>query len=191
MGWEDPGTAGEETGCELLLLVLTAASEGSGAGVMLFRGRGWYPRVTVLLDSTVAAVVALVVVATDPEDPELVHASNLGLRSVSTLAPGDPLLRAWLEWVPPPLQGGSLPPPPALNTLAAINPDSERGRLVLLKRGLSRREAEVALLAGKGLANYEIAQQLHLSEITVKSHLRRVYHKLQVDRRGGLLALFQ
>ncbi len=46
--------------------------------------------------------------------------------------------------------------------------------------GLSRREAEIAALAAERRSNQEIADQLILSERTVKNHLNRVYDKLGI-----------
>ena len=49
--------------------------------------------------------------------------------------------------------------------------------------GLSEREAEVLVLAGRGLPNGRIAEELHLSEATVKRHLANVYAKIGVRSR--------
>ena len=49
---------------------------------------------------------------------------------------------------------------------------------------ISIREAEVVLLAARGLSNREIASSLHISEATVKRHLANVYAKLDVRSRG-------
>ena len=54
---------------------------------------------------------------------------------------------------------------------------------------LSRREREVAVLAGDGFGNDAIAERLVLSVRTVESHLYRVYAKLGVHRREELKAL--
>ncbi|MGM7699040.1 response regulator [Microbacterium sp. A84] len=48
---------------------------------------------------------------------------------------------------------------------------------------LSEREREVFLLVGRGLANAEIAQTLHLSESTVKAHFGRILTKLELTSR--------
>jgi DNA-binding CsgD family transcriptional regulator len=49
--------------------------------------------------------------------------------------------------------------------------------------GLSRREREVLDLLSEGQTNREIARHLFISEVTVKTHLRRVYSKLGVRNR--------
>ena len=50
--------------------------------------------------------------------------------------------------------------------------------------GLSERETEVLVLAGRGLSNRLIAQELHLSEATVKRHLANIYEKVGVNSRN-------
>jgi DNA-binding NarL/FixJ family response regulator len=66
---------------------------------------------------------------------------------------------------------------------------SEAVRLAFLRAGLTPREAEVALLALKGLSSPEIAQVLTMSEKTVRQHLSRVYEKHGVSGRGELFHL--
>ncbi|MEU9593323.1 response regulator [Streptomyces sp. NPDC048219] len=53
---------------------------------------------------------------------------------------------------------------------------------------LTRRETEVLALVAEGLSNQHIAGRLHLTEGTVKSHLARVYAKLDVDSRTAAVA---
>ncbi len=55
---------------------------------------------------------------------------------------------------------------------------------------LTRREREVATLAGQGLANTDIAQRLVISVRTVESHLYSAYGKLDVAGRAELAAVF-
>jgi len=50
--------------------------------------------------------------------------------------------------------------------------------------GLSTREVEVLRLLTAGLTNGEIAQRLFLSEHTIRAHLRRIYHKLDITTRA-------
>ncbi|MFJ4692403.1 response regulator [Streptomyces sp. NPDC088766] len=54
---------------------------------------------------------------------------------------------------------------------------------------LTRRETEVLTLVAGGLSNQAIGARLHLSEGTVKSHLARVYAKLDVDSRTAAVAV--
>ncbi|GAB2846119.1 response regulator transcription factor [Streptomyces deserti] len=54
---------------------------------------------------------------------------------------------------------------------------------------LSRREREVLALVARGQSNPRIAQSLHVSEATVKTHMRRVFHKLQATDRASAVAL--
>jgi DNA-binding NarL/FixJ family response regulator len=53
---------------------------------------------------------------------------------------------------------------------------------------LTRRETEVLALVADGLSNQAVGQRLHLTEGTVKSHLARVYAKLDVDSRTAAVA---
>lgn len=56
-----------------------------------------------------------------------------------------------------------------------------------LQRGpqekLSERELDVLKLVAKGNSNKEIAEQLHVSQATVKTHLVHIYRKLDVNDR--------
>jgi len=54
---------------------------------------------------------------------------------------------------------------------------------------LSLRELEVARMVSSGLTNGEVAQALHLSERTIKTHLTRIYGKLGVQGRRGLMTV--
>jgi LuxR family maltose regulon positive regulatory protein len=58
----------------------------------------------------------------------------------------------------------------------------------LLIEPLSQRELEVLRLIAQGLSNHEISERLFLALDTVKGHNRRIYDKLQVQRRTEAVA---
>lgn len=51
------------------------------------------------------------------------------------------------------------------------------------KLNISKREQEVLVLLGKGLSNQEIADQLYVSQSTIKTHTSRLFEKLDVKNR--------
>ncbi|MFN3817700.1 response regulator transcription factor [Blastomonas sp.] len=62
-------------------------------------------------------------------------------------------------------------------------PNTEGGNLAL-----SQREREIAELVGAGKQNKQVAHIAGLSEFTVENHLRRIYRKLGVHNRAGMVA---
>ena len=56
---------------------------------------------------------------------------------------------------------------------------------------LTDREREIAGLVASGLRNSEIAGLLHVSENTVKTHLKAIFKKLNIDRRSRLVELLE
>lgn len=52
---------------------------------------------------------------------------------------------------------------------------------------ISDREKEIVALTGQGLRNKEIAQKLNISEPTVKTHLHRIFQKLNISSRSELI----
>ena len=56
---------------------------------------------------------------------------------------------------------------------------------------LTERERQVAELASKGMRNREIARQLYISEETVKSHIRSIFHKTNLDRRSRIIEILK
>jgi len=53
---------------------------------------------------------------------------------------------------------------------------------------LTVREREIVSLTGKGFRNKEMAQKLNIAETTVKTHLYRVFQKLNIKTRAELIA---
>ena len=52
---------------------------------------------------------------------------------------------------------------------------------------LTAREIEVVRMVARGLRNKEIADQLSITEGTVKAHLRTIFEKVGVDSRAKLI----
>jgi len=51
--------------------------------------------------------------------------------------------------------------------------------------GLTAREVEVLRLLARGLSNAQIAEELIVSQLTIKAHLRSIYSKLEVTSRSA------
>ncbi|MEU6279389.1 response regulator transcription factor [Streptomyces sp. NPDC047028] len=73
-------------------------------------------------------------------------------------------------------------------TLAPTVADRLMNRLRTPGTALTRRETEVLALVAGGLSNQAVGGRLHLTEGTIKSHLARIYAKLDVDSRTAAVA---
>jgi DNA-binding NarL/FixJ family response regulator len=62
----------------------------------------------------------------------------------------------------------------------------EAGRQEETLEVLTPREREVFFLASRGLKNAEIADELYVSEKTIKTHLRNIYNKLNLSSKAEL-----
>ena len=71
---------------------------------------------------------------------------------------------------------------------AAAGGDPAKSRVARPTRRLSRREREVLELAVRGLSNKEIGKRLFISTDTVKSHVKKIYAKLELPSRHELVA---
>lgn len=68
-------------------------------------------------------------------------------------------------------------------TRPSLPPVGERNHRALDALGISAREYEVLELLAEGHSNKEIAKRLCVSPNTIKTHLARLYEKLEVSRR--------
>jgi DNA-binding NarL/FixJ family response regulator len=57
---------------------------------------------------------------------------------------------------------------------------------VLKTTGLTRREAEVATLAARGMSNRKISEQLGITEKTAEAHVSNILRKLELSSRAQL-----
>lgn len=71
----------------------------------------------------------------------------------------------------------------AADVMKAMREPAARAGRGAQRQGLTPREHEIASLVTQGMRNKEIAQQLSISEQTVKNHLQNVYDKLGVSDR--------
>ena len=62
-------------------------------------------------------------------------------------------------------------------------PGIEECRQQFLDAGLTRRETEVAMLVINSMSNAEIAEELYISETTVKKHMSNIFAKLKISKR--------
>lgn len=72
--------------------------------------------------------------------------------------------------------GRKLTPRPA-------GPDFHRNHAAIRSLGLTARECEILELLASGQSNKELARALGISPNTVKTHVARVYEKLEVQNR--------
>ena len=66
-------------------------------------------------------------------------------------------------------------------------PGFERNEAAIRSIGLTARECEILALLASGQSNKELARTLGISPNTVKTHLARLYEKLDVPNRIGAI----
>ncbi|ROO87307.1 LuxR family two component transcriptional regulator [Actinocorallia herbida] len=71
-----------------------------------------------------------------------------------------------------------------IEDIASRRPAVSRGKPAQRLKGLTERETEVLALVARGLSNTEIAQTLILAEQTVKTHVSRIFTKLDLRDRA-------
>ena len=68
-------------------------------------------------------------------------------------------------------------------TPRAVPAGFERNDAAIRSLGLSPRECEILQLLASGQSNKQLARTLHISPNTVKTHIARVFEKLEVQNR--------
>jgi DNA-binding CsgD family transcriptional regulator len=126
------------------------------------RTLGLHDRVTLYLRSA-GTIVAAIALGRALDQPRFTGEETRSLRSIHAL-----IERAYAS---------------------AVEPRGDSSAALLLGAGLSAREIQVAELVGRGATNAEIARSLHLSEATVKTHLRHIYVKTGASSRTRLALL--
>jgi DNA-binding NarL/FixJ family response regulator len=84
-----------------------------------------------------------------------------------------------------------LDPAVTARVLATYRSAAHQGRPPAAIEGLTARERDVLVAIGRGLTNVEIAESLVISELTVKSHIGRIFAKLGLrDRAAAIVYAF-
>ena len=132
-------------------------------------------------DGSPVKVVAMDLIPAQADVLEFVEAG------VSGFIIKDATTHDFLETIRSIAKGGKILPPIMTGTLFsqiieyALN--GKKTSVILESVRLTRREREVVGLIAEGQSNKEIAQQLHLSTYTVKSHVHNILEKLALHTR--------
>ena len=83
-----------------------------------------------------------------------------------------------------------------LNVAKEISIDEDERMIVSAEQlkneyGISRRELDVLNLIYRGATNQEIAEELFISENTVKKHVNNIFKKLSVSTRVDLMSTYK
>jgi DNA-binding CsgD family transcriptional regulator len=70
-----------------------------------------------------------------------------------------------------------------------VNEHHDRAKSSDITTLLTGRELQIATLVASGKVNKQIASELHISEWTVSTHLRRIFAKLGVSSRAAMVFL--
>lgn len=147
----------------------------------------WLPKVAALVQSRPDCRV--VVLSSIPDQVEGLRALNAGARGYCHLLAAPVLLQEVAQvvslgglWVGPDLVQRLMA---ATREVLQRSPDAVRPAVDLSV--LSERELQVARAVAEGQSNREVAEQLHITERTVKAHLGAVFEKLGLRDRVQLV----
>jgi DNA-binding NarL/FixJ family response regulator len=132
--------------------------------------------------------IKVVVLTTYSDDRSVLEALRAGARGYLTKDAGGAEIRQALQRV---LDDHAVIDPAVQHHLVdaiATAPTAQSQLSARLPDGLTRREAEVLSLIAAGLSNTEIAGRLVISEGTVKSHVNRVFAKIDARDRAQAVA---
>ena len=135
----------------------------------------------------------VVVLTTYADDRSVIDALRAGARGYLTKDAGGAEIRHALRQV---LDNHAAIDPAVqhhvVNAIATRSPAQVRRSLSPLPAGLTLREAEVLSLIAAGMSNSEIAEQLVVSEGTVKSHINHLLAKIDArDRAQAVTFAYQ
>lgn len=149
----------------------------------------WHAALAALLKAEPARRV--IVLSGTPQPHEGLQAINVGARGYSHLHAVPELFHEIARvvqhgglWVGPELVDRIVA---ATRKLIDTGAELAPGNAMLTPSSLTGRESEVARAVASGLSNKEVADQLHISERTVKAHLSAIFEKLGVRDRLQLV----
>jgi two-component system nitrate/nitrite response regulator NarL len=136
---------------------------------------------TIKDESLPTKVVAMDLIPTEADILEFVKAG------VSGFIIKDATTSDFLQTIRSIAKGGKILPPVMTGTLFSQIVESalegKKTSVILESVRLTRREREIVESIAEGLSNKEIAQRLHLSTYTVKSHVHNILEKLALHTR--------
>jgi DNA-binding NarL/FixJ family response regulator len=122
--------------------------------------------------------IKVLVLTTYADDRSVIDALRAGARGYLTKDAGAEEIRHALDQV---TRGQAALDPAVqhhlIEAIATGSAQAESAAEARLPDGLTRREGEVLALIAHGLSNREIADLLHVSETTIKSHVNHVFAK--------------
>ena len=136
------------------------------------------------------ASIKVLVLTTYSDDRSVIDALRAGARGYLTKDAGAEEIREALERV---TRGqAAIDPAVQHHLVSAIATGPSTTPAPQLPAGLTQREAEVLTLIAQGLSNTEIADQLAVSETTIKSHINHLFAKTGVrDRAQAVTYAYQ